>query len=129
MPLVEKIMRMFSYLFHSLLALFLLAVAAVAWFSGPSTLKIGVLPFEGPNSSYWLVGCGLVGIASVYLAAKRILPVVFLVWSLAVFVMLVRGYFLSRYSFDSGGMSTALLLVAGSAIAALAAWTDRKSVV
>jgi hypothetical protein len=117
-------MRTFSYLFHSLLALFLLAVAVVAWFSEPSTLKIGILPFAGSSLIYWLVGSGLVGIATVYLAAKRILPVVFLLWSLVVFGMLVYGYFLTRYSFDSGGMSTALFLVVGSAIAALAAWRD-----
>ena len=124
MGVIEKIMRTFSYLFHALLALFLLAVAVVAWFSGPSTLQIGVLPFEGPGLRYWLLGCALVGIASVYLAVKKSLPVLFLVWSLVVFVMLVRGFFLTGYRFDSGGISTALFLVLGSAIAALAAWAD-----
>ena len=124
MGAIEMIMKTFSYLFHALLALFLLAVAVVAWASGPSTLKIEVLPFEGPSSSYWLLGCALVGIASVYLAAKRILPVVFLAWSVVVFVMLVRGYFLSGYRFESGVSSIALFLVLGAGVAALAAWFE-----
>jgi len=121
---IEKILRTFSYMFHALLALFLLAVTVVAWFSGPSTLKIDVMPFEGPGLSYWLLGSALVGLAAVYLAAKRNLPVVFLAWSLVVLVMLVRGFFLGGYRFDSGGSSTALWLVLCSAVAALAAWRD-----
>ena len=122
MGILKTMVRLFSYLFHLLLALVLLALCVVTWFSGTHTFQIGILPWQGQTLGYWLLCSALVGLVSVYLATKRILPVVFFIWSLVVLVMLVRGYFFSTYRFGPGGCLTALYLVGGAAIAAVGSW-------
>jgi len=120
--IVGKAMRLVGYLFHLLLALFLLAVAAVTFLSGAHTFKIDLLPWEGQTLALVLLFSALAGIVLIYLALKKGLPMVFLVWSAVVLVMLVRGFFFSSYRFMSGVSWTALILIAGSAIAVAGGW-------
>jgi hypothetical protein len=114
-------MRVFSYLFHLALALFMLSVGAVAWISGSQTLRIGVLPWQGGTLNYVLMISGAVGLIAVLLAFKRILPIAFLLWNVAVLVMLIRGYIFSPYRFDYG-LTTPVYLMIGATIAAFGSW-------
>lgn len=122
MDIVGNAMRLVGYLFHLLLALFLLAVAAVAFFSSPYTLKIDLLPWEGQTLVLVLLLSALAGIVSLYLALKKGRSMVFLVWSVVVLLMLVRGFFFSSYRFTSGVSWTAVILLAGAAIAVAGGW-------
>lgn len=112
-------MRVFSFLFHLLLIASLLAASILAWFSGHN-LTLGMLPWQGEALTYWLFGSGLAGLLIALLAWKRILPVLFLLWNVAVLAMLVRGYFFTSYNFGPGGgsLSTALYLVLAALLAA-----------
>jgi hypothetical protein len=115
-------MRAFSYLFHGLLTLFLLAISVVAWSSG-QPLQLEMLPWQGQTLTYWLLCAALVGLASVILAICRKWRPLFFLWSLAVLAMMARGFFFSHYYFAGPPeFHGALYLTAGALIAALGAW-------
>lgn len=95
----------------------MLAVGFIAWVSNQHTLQIALLPWNGPALTYLLMGLGLAGIVITLLAAKKIVPVLFVLWSLAVLVMVARGYFFSSYNFGQSGVSTALYFIAAALIA------------
>jgi hypothetical protein len=119
---LRALMRAFSYLFHLLLALFLLGISLVAWSSG-QTLQLEMLPWQGPALTYWLLGAALVGLTLVILAVFRKWRPLFFLWSLAVLVLMARGFFLSHYYFAGPSeFHGALYLTAGALIAALGAW-------
>ena len=115
-------MRFYSYLFHGLLALFLLAMAAVALVSG-TTLHLEMLPWTGSTGTYALLGGGLFGLLCLLLALRGSLRLLFFLWSLAVFGLLVKGFFLSPYRFDGpSGLKMAGLLTVGALVAIFGAW-------
>ena len=124
MSIIGTIMRLFSYAFHLVLGLFLLGISSMALCSGAHTLKIGVLPWREATLTYVLFGCALLAIASVLLSYFGILRVLFLLWSLAVAVMLVKGFVFSSFSFRSDGDAhTALYLTLGAILAVIGAWS------
>jgi hypothetical protein len=115
-------MRVFSYLFHGLLTLFLLAISVVAWSSG-QPLQLEMLPWQGQTLTYSVLCTALVGLALVILAIFRKWRPLFFLWSLAVLAMMARGFFLSHYYFAGPAeFHGALYLTAGALIAALGAW-------
>jgi len=121
-------MRVFSYLFHGLLTLFLLAISIVALSSGQS-LQLEMLPWQGRTLTWWLLGAALGGLASVILAIVRKWRALFFLWSLAVLLILVRGYLFSHYHFAGPpGFHRALYLTAGALIAVLGAWFQLRRI-
>ena len=119
---MRALMRIYSYFFHALLGLFLLGIAMLAWLSG-TTLHMDMLPWSGPTATYALLGGAAFGLLSLLLALKGSMRFLFFLWSLAVFVLLVKGFFLSSYHFEgSGGLKTAALLTVGALMAMVGAW-------
>jgi hypothetical protein len=119
-------MRVFSYLFHGLLALFLLALSAVALSSGQA-LQLEMLPWQGQALTWWLLSTALVGLASVILAVFRKWRPLFFLWSLAVLAMMAHGFFFSHYYFAGPPeFHRALYLTAGALIAAFGAWFQAR---
>jgi hypothetical protein len=117
---VGWLMRIFSLGFHIILAAVMLAVSSIALLSGVHNLQIQVLPWQGAALTWWLFGAGLAGVVLSLLALRRKLSVLFALWTVAVFVMLLRGYFLSGYNFSfDGGFLSAVLLVVGALLAVL----------
>jgi hypothetical protein len=115
-------MRIYSYIFHAVLALLMLGVSVVAWSSGVG-LNLDMLPWSSDSAATWLLGLSLVGIVCIVLALKGILRILFLLWSAAVVVLLVKGFFFSHYIFDGfGGFRNALLLTFGALLALAGAW-------
>src|SRR5690242_14649516 len=92
-------MRIYSYLFHALLGLFLLAIAALASMSG-TTLHMDMLQWIGHTVTYVLLGGGLFGLLSLLLALTGSLRFLFFLCSLTVFVLMVKEYYLSSYHFE-----------------------------
>lgn len=122
----KAIMRYFSYLFHILLAVVLIAISGVAISSG-SGLRLGMLPWTGDTLNYVLLFGALVGLVTVLLAMKGVLRILFLIWSFLVFVMLVKGYIFSRYQFAPNEFRTALYLILGSLLALFGAWFQLRT--
>ena len=92
------LLRVYAYLFELALSLFLLGLGIMA---GPNHLNLGMLPWEGSALRTMVLILGVVGLGCVLLAGSR-LRWIFPLWCLFVLVMLVRGYFLSSYSFAGG---------------------------
>jgi hypothetical protein len=116
-------MRYFAYLFHAVLALFLLGVSGLALASGTPDLKFGMLPWAGSTLNYVLFFGALAGLTTVLLALRGKLPVLFLVWSAAVALLLVKGYVFSGYKFGTGEWKTAVFLLVASFLAIPGAWS------
>jgi hypothetical protein len=119
---VKLIMRYFSLLFHLLLVLFLVAVSGLALASGTPSLNLKMLPWTGTTLSYVLFFGALAGLLIVLLAIRGTLRVLFLLWSLLVAVLLVKGYIFSGYKFHTGEFKTVAYLIVASLIAVLGAW-------
>jgi hypothetical protein len=118
---LKALVRLFSYLFHGLLTLFLLAISVLALSSG-QPLQLEMLPWQGRTLTWWLLGAALAGLASVVLAICWKWRPLFLLWSLTVLAMLVRGFFFSHYWFAGPPeFRGALYLTAGALLAALGA--------
>lgn len=115
-------MRIFSYAYHGLLALFLLAISSLALLSGTHTIHLDFLPWQGASLTYWLFFSALFGLISLFLAVRGILRGLFFLWSLAILVILVKGLFLSPHFFEPGELKTAALLTLGALVALFGAW-------
>ena len=118
-------MRIYSYLFHLLLALFLTGISVVALASG-TDLHMAMLPWS-KNVATWLLVAALFGLISVLLAIKGVARVLFFVWSLAVVLLLLKGFFLSSYTFGSrSSFNSALYLTLAAILACLGAWYSMR---
>jgi len=116
---IKALLRIFSYFFGGLLALFVAAVCAIALLSR-SPLNLAFLPWSGRSLTYWLLGLALLGLLTLLLAMGGTVRALFFLWNTAVFVLLLKGLFVSFYVF-SGPVSfrTAACLTVGSLVAAL----------
>jgi hypothetical protein len=119
---LKALMRIYSYLFHGLLALVSIAVSGLALGIGVEKLQLGMLPFTGSTLIYVMFLGGLVGLASIFLAIKGQLRILFLLWAVAVAVIFIKGYIFSGYRFPGGGWGNAKYLIPGSLLAILGAW-------
>jgi ABC-type maltose transport system permease subunit len=120
--ILKAIMRYFSYVFHGLLALFSIAVSALALGTGAGALHLGMLPWSGDTLNYVLLFGALFGLLTVALAIKGTLRILFLIWSFLVFVLLVKGYIFSGYKFAPNEFRIALYLIFGALISLFGAW-------
>jgi hypothetical protein len=130
-------MRIFSFAFHLLLGLVMMAIAFVAWASSQHTLQIGFLPWQGTALTYWLFFSGLAGVILTFLAIQGILRPLFLLWSLAVLAMLVRGVFFTGFNFGYAAgtipaalgqlvLSTPVLLMIAALLAVVGSLTSLR---
>ncbi len=107
-------MRVYSYFFHALFGLFLLAISALALMSG-AALHLEMAPWA---SNAILLGAALFGLLSLLLALTGAARWLFFLWSVAVFVLLAKGFFFSSYHFEGpSGFKTAALLTVGALLA------------
>ena len=122
MGVIKALLRVYSYVFGGLLALFLLGISSLALGNG-TPLNLGFLPWSGRPLTYWLLGLALLGLLTLLLAMGGKMRALFFLWSLAVFVLLFKGLFLSFYAF-SGPISfrPAVWLTFGAFVATLGAF-------
>ena len=117
------IVKLFSYAFHLVLALFVTGLAVLAFSTGTHNLRLDILPWTGMTLSWWLLGLGLAGLLAIALAVLGVLRVLFLVWTVVVVGLMVRGFFFSPYMFGGWeGLRMVLLLLAGACLAAVGGW-------
>jgi len=115
-------LRWFSYLFHLVLGLSLLAVAVLALISRPDAVHLEMLPWSGQTLELVLLFGAAFGVASVVLAVTGKLRLLFFAWSLAVAALLLKCYALSGYRFAPGEANKVGLLLAASWLALAGAW-------
>ena len=115
--MIAKILRVYSYLFHLALCLFLLGMTVVAMMS-TATFSLDVLPWKGDELERWLLWGTLAGLLSVILAMTGIFRFFFPVWALVVLVMMIRGYLIQPYSFGGKDPFYETLWLIGAALLA-----------
>jgi len=121
---IGALLRIYSYLYHTALALLLLGISLVAIASRSHSLQLGMLPWKGRELTYWLLGISLAGLLSILLALMRKVRFLFLLYSIAIFVMMLRGYFLGGYAFSGKDeFRFAVLLTLGALLAIFGAWS------
>lgn len=117
------ILRVYSYLYHLVLCLFLLGLSIAAMTSS-STLQLSMLPWIGSDLTSWLLWGSLAGILTIILAATGIFRFLFPVWTLGVLVLMVQGFLLKPYTFEGKPeFFTILWLIGGALLAFLASLT------
>lgn len=94
------LLRVYSYLFHFILGLFLIGIATVADMSA-KPLKMDMLPWEGMTLNHWVLGLGVLAVFCVLLAVTGIFRFLLPLWALFVFIVMFRGFFLTPYDFGS----------------------------
>ncbi len=124
MGVLKALLRFFSYLFHGVLTLALIAISVVTLASGAGNLQFGMLPWTGSTLTYILLFGSIAGFLTVVLAIRGTLRPLFFLWALAVAVLLVRGYVFSGYHFSPGEFRSALYLVLASLVALIGAWVQ-----
>lgn len=123
MGVVKAIVRLFSYAYHAILALFLMGISGLALATAPQSLHLDMLPWTGSTLAYTVFFASLFGLLTVFLAATGRLAALFFLWSLAVTVLMIKGFFFSGYRFDpEHGARMAVYLIVGSVFALLGAW-------
>lgn len=128
MRALRFILHSYSYLFHLLLALFLLGIALVAALVGNGSFDLPMIPWVSSKSLVpFLLIATTVGIAAVALAVLGKVRALFTVWTLFVLATVIWGFFLSSYSY--AGMDEfrgALWMLAGAAVAAVGGVSQLK---
>lgn len=130
MAALKTLIAWLSLLFHLLLSLVLLGLAILALISGAHTLRLEMLPWSGSTLAYTLLAGGLIGLTSIVLAAIDRVRALFLLWSLAVAVLVTKWLFFSSYRFAPGQWNTGAYLVLAcwfSAVGALILFLSKPS--
>ncbi len=122
MAAIKALLRLFSYLFHTLLVLFLIAVSGLALASGSQSVQLRMLPWTGPTLLYIVFFSSLAGLLMLVLAILGKLRFLFFIWALAVAAFLVKGYIFSGYRFVPGEARKAMYLILAALVALPGAW-------
>ena len=89
----------------------------------PHSIEFTVSALGRPHLASWMFYSALVGLVTLVLAVAGKVRVLFFLWSLAVFVVLLRGFFLTSYSFAGPvHFKAAAYLTLFALIAAIGAW-------
>ena len=121
---MATLLRLYSYLYHGILALFFLGISIVALASNAHNLTFSALPWKGDELVHWLLVGSICGLLSIVLAVTGKFRLLFPIWALLVFVLMVWGFLIRPYSFEGRSeFNTVLLLIAGALLAFLASLT------
>src|SRR5580698_7774192 len=125
MRAIAWLLRVFCYLFHTILCLSLMALGIVAVRSGVNDMKLETLPWQGAELNNRLMILGVIGLLTVILAATGKARFLLALWSIYVLGILVRGVFFNSTVTFSGreDFHNWLLLIGGAAIAFIGSLT------
>ena len=96
---IGLLLRLYSYLYHLVLSLFLIGLGIVAYSSG-TTLSLGMLPWEGEKLTQALLALGVIGLVCIFGAITGLFRWLFPIWTLVICILMVRGFFLGSYSYS-----------------------------
>jgi hypothetical protein len=125
MRAIAWLLRVFCYLFHTMISVALLALGVVGIAADAQNMKVQMLPWQGAELTHWLIGLGAAGLLSVILAVTGKLRFLLPLWSIYVLGMLVKGVFLtSTVSFEGrDDFHNWLLLIACAVVALIGSFT------
>jgi hypothetical protein len=121
---IALVLRIYSYIFQFILCLFLLGLAILTLSSGRHNLILDMLPWTDAELTYWILVLSLTGLVVTLLAVTGLFRYLFPLWCLFVVVMMIRGYFLSGYTYSGPDQFRSVTwLITGAIVAFLAALT------
>ena len=125
---MATLLRLYSYLYHFVLALILFAISGVAIASDVHTLNLAMFPWKGDELIRWLFYGSLAGLVIVVLAVTGIFRYLFPLWTLIVLIVMVRGFLILPYTFSGKDeFYTVLALIAAAFVAFLGSLTVFKA--
>jgi hypothetical protein len=125
MRAIAWLLRVFCYLFHTILSLALIGLGTVAVASNVTDMKLETLPWEGAELNSRLIIMGAVGVLCVILAVMGKFRFLLALWSIFVLGLLVRGVFFSNVTFSGpDDFHNWLLLIAGAVVALMGSLTS-----
>jgi hypothetical protein len=121
---LRNVLRVYSWIYETILCFLAIAVAAAVVISGDQNLHIGWLPWRQDRLMAAMLLIGIGGILSVLLAITGKVRILLFLFSLYALYLLVSGLFLNMgYSFTGPVEArNALLVTAGAALAVIGAW-------
>jgi hypothetical protein len=121
------LLRVYSYLYHAVLSLFLLGMGLVAKLSNSSTFTLEMLPWKGTELINYVLWGGAFGLLSVLLAITGVFRFLIPIWAAIVVWFMVQGFILRPYNFDDPNhFYWVLFLIVGAIGAFLSALTVFK---
>ena len=124
MSILLNVLRVYSWIFLTILALISIGVNVV---SGSESLK---LPWSTPHLTYWMIGLAVLGLFLVVLAMMERLRFLLFLLSIYVVYLLVTGFFLNPgyvFTGPADARNTAILVL-GAILAMMGAWPFTSSV-
>jgi hypothetical protein len=117
LKVIGFLLRLFSYVFNFILCLFLLGIGLIA--SASHTIpKLGMLPFADENMNQGAISLAAIGLVCTLLAATGIFRYLFPIWTAVVLFLMVKGFFISHYTFTGEAeFKVALWLTLGALVA------------
>lgn len=111
MSAFSGLLKFWAYVFHLTLSAFFLGVGILAR-TGHQSLQLEMLPFDQGRLISRVSLMGIFGFIAIFLALVRIFEFVFPLWSIAIIVLFVWGFFFTPYMFNgTRGLEQALLLI------------------
>jgi hypothetical protein len=124
---MATILRLYSYVYHFVLSLLLLGISGIAIASNVHTLNLAMLPWKGDELIHYVFYGSIAGLISIILAVTGIFRYLFPIWTLIIFVLMVRGFLISPYTFTGKDQFYSILaLIAGAFLAFLGSLTVFK---
>ncbi len=102
MDILGAVLRLYSYLYHVVLSLFLFLVSTVVLIGGRHNLQLPMLPWEGASLTHWVMALSVIGLILTLLAVTGLFRYAFPFWCLFVVIMMIRGFFLSPFYYTGG---------------------------
>jgi hypothetical protein len=121
------ILRLYSYLFHLVVTVFLVGIAMIAATSH-QRVNLRMLPFSGDNVVPDVLLLGGIGFLVTILALTNIFRYFFPIWAAAIVYLTVRGFFFSGYVFANASEFKNALWLTVAAVGAFfgALWTLKR---
>jgi uncharacterized membrane protein len=121
---LRHVLRVYSWIYETILSAMAIAVAGAVVVSGDQTVDIGWLPWTRGRLLAIMLILGIVGLLSVFLSMTGKLRVLLFLFSIYACYLLVSGLFLNQgYSFHGPDEArNAVLAAVGAALAVVGAW-------
>ncbi len=126
MNFIALLLRIYSFVFHMMLGVFLVTSAAISYRSH-RTMNLDMLPFPDENLLRDTVLLGLIGIFCTLLSLTRTLKILFVLWTALAFYLMLKWFFLESYVFDDAHQTRGAIWLTFGALGAFfgAAWAMR----
>ena len=101
MNFLRLLLTAYANLYHFAVTIFLGGIGFVSWMSGTTSVKLEMLPWTGEELVSWLLRIGALGFLACALHVSGKFPYLLPVTSLALAVLMFRGFFWLPFQFES----------------------------